>query len=393
MPTTTGVAGDRSPGATTGRLPELDGLRGVAIGLVMAYHFALVPGGFIGVDLFFAISGFVITRKLLDDVRRAPSARAAFSRFWLGRCWRLLPALMAMLAGVVVASLVMGERFGRDDRTFAHALAAIGGFSNWFRIAVPDLPGEARPLLHTWSLSVEEQSYLALGLLLAVFRHRARLAAALIAVVALVLGVLVPLLSLRATGAAMPYFSTFARLPPVAFGVGLAAWWNGAAPGGSTSGGSGRAREAWRRLLPPNDLAVAALLVALVPMVVTGHWDAPWMFPVGTVLLGLVSIGIVAAAVDLPDGLVRSVLRGRVMQYVGSRSYSLYLWHFPIAHLFLDLPVPVRLVLWTVTSFAVAEASYRLVEQPLRSAGRLRSRYGAVLPAAIVAAPVLAVWH
>ncbi len=376
------MASAQSGHGALARIPALDGIRGVAIALVMAYHFALVPGGFVGVDLFFAMSGFVIVRKLLHDVPQAPTRVAAFSRFWIARCWRLLPALMAMLTVVLVVAPFMGERFGDDRRTAAHAVTALGGTANWFRLAAPDaVLGEARPLLHTWSLSVEEQCYLVLGIALALGRRRARTVAATLAVAGVLAGIVASLVWPGGPGAPTPYFSTLSRLPPLALGVGLAAWWHGRPRGRAGVGPLGI----------PNDLLTVALLAALIPVVLAGHWDAPLMFPLGIVVIGVVSAGIVAATANLPPGIVSRALCGRVMQYLGTRSYSLYLWHFPVAHLFLGQPAPVRLVLWTATSLAVSELSYRLVERPMRADGPARARLGVAMPATVLAVPLVAV--
>jgi peptidoglycan/LPS O-acetylase OafA/YrhL len=401
-----------------GRIPSIDGLRGVAVLLVMAYHFDIgLPGGFIGVDFFFTISGFVVTRRLLHEFSLPTNSGASKSLkdFYVGRFWRLFPALAVMIVSVVVASQFMEPVLGDPKRNVAHGLAALVGMSNWFRLLRPDLPGEiARPLLHTWSLSIEEQFYLCLPLLLAVFRRKARVAA-------LGIGgfcIAASLLPLPSSDPSERYFFTLGRLAPLGFGVLLAAFLHrrieSVSPGRSaTPNGSIEVPER-RRTLKAVDGVFVVLGILLLPTLRRSNWNDSSLFPLGLILIGLLSAGILglltldratplgplplddglsnphlpqqpqqpqqtqrvdaSRLVPSPDstGLVSSALESKLLHYFGTRSYSLYLWHFPIAHLFMSQPRSLRTVAWVVLSFLAAELSYRFVECPLRFRNRRR---------------------
>jgi peptidoglycan/LPS O-acetylase OafA/YrhL len=387
-----------------GRIPAIDGLRGVAVLLVMAYHFDVgLPGGFIGVDLFFTISGFVVTRRLLHQFSGPTTSGASkpLRDFYVGRFWRLFPALAVMIVSVVIASQSMKPVLGDPGRNVAHGLAALVGLSNWFRLLRPDVAGEiARPLLHTWSLSIEEQFYLCLPLLLAVFRRKARLAAFVIGGFCIAASIL----PLPSSDPSERYFFTLGRLAPLGFGVLLAAFLHRRiedVPSGqpAVTRGSNEV-SAGKRTVKAVDGVFVVLGILLLPTLRRSSWNESSLFPLGLILLGLLSAGILGLLTldratslhplplhgpvpnpqppqqppqphrnDAP-GLVSTALESRLAQYFGTRSYSLYLWHFPIAHLFMSQPRSLRTVAWVALSFLAAELSYRFVECPLRFRNR-----------------------
>jgi peptidoglycan/LPS O-acetylase OafA/YrhL len=383
-----------------GRIPAIDGLRGVAVLLVMAYHFDVgLPGGFIGVDLFFTISGFVVTRRLLHQFSASTTSGASrpLRDFYVGRFWRLFPALSVMIVSVVVASQFMKPVLGDPGRNVAHGLAGLVGLSNWFRLLRPDLPGEiARPLLHTWSLSIEEQFYLCLPLLLAVFRRKARVAAFVIG--GFCIGA--SILPLPSSDPSERYFFTLGRLAPLGFGVLLAAFLHRRiedVPPGQPAATAGLGEvSAGKPTLKAVDGVFVVLGILLLPTLRRSTWNESSLFPLGLILLGLVSAGILGLLtldratslhrllLDDPltnpeprqqqrhnaQGLVSTALESKLAQYFGTRSYSLYLWHFPIAHLFMSQPRSLRTVAWVALSFLAAELSYRFVECPLRFRNR-----------------------
>ncbi|WP_460370734.1 acyltransferase family protein, partial [Actinocorallia lasiicapitis] len=171
------------------RIPGIDGLRAVAVLGVMAFHFELgLDGGFLGVDLFFVISGFVITRLLAAE--RSSSGRIGLGRFWFRRVKRLMPALFVTVAAVQVW-MVLQDPPGLRPTTNGQTLAALGYVSNWYAIVAQvdywAVAGSAAPLSHLWSLAVEEQFYLcwpallAVGLGCAAVRRRPGLVAAVVA--------------------------------------------------------------------------------------------------------------------------------------------------------------------------------------------------------------------
>lgn len=380
-----------------GRIPSIDGLRGVAVLLVMAYHFDVgLPGGFIGVDLFFTISGFVVTRRLLHEFSLPTTSGTSkpLKDFYVGRFWRLFPALAVMISSVVVASQFMRPVLGDPKRNVAHGVAALVGLSNWFRLLRPDLPGEvARPLLHTWSLSIEEQFYVCLPLLLTAFRRKARLAALVIGGFCVALSIL----PLPSTNPSERYFFTLGRLAPLGFGVLLAAFLHGriksVLPGKAEVKNGSVEVPTRSRTLKAVDGVFVVLGILLLPTLRRSNWNDSSLFPLGLILIGLLSAGILGLLTldrstsqqPLPinteplnpdskqqprrtdgPGMVSAALESKLAQYCGTRSYSLYLWHFPIAHLFVSQPRALRTVAWVVLSFLVAELSYRFIECPFR---------------------------
>src|SRR5580700_9691604 len=175
-PTGTDLDGTSRSGPTLPRLPAIDGLRAVAVSAVLLYHLpvAWLPGGFLGVDVFFVISGFLITSLVTAEVQR--TGRIDLGHFWLRRARRLLPALLFMLAVVVAVSTF----FARDALSLlaSDLPAVLGYFTNWWLLFhhVSYFQSVGRPplVLHLWSLAVEEQFYLLwpLIVLLVVGRHR-----------------------------------------------------------------------------------------------------------------------------------------------------------------------------------------------------------------------------
>jgi peptidoglycan/LPS O-acetylase OafA/YrhL len=355
------------PGASRRRLAGVDGLRAVAVLAVMAFHFDLpLHGGFFGVDLFFAISGFVIARGLLQAASAGQPTSAVLGRFYARRVGRLLPAAIVVFVATVVLTAVRGPGFGSLGRTVAHAFAAIGGGANWFVIAFPDQAGDVvRPLLHTWSLGVEEQCYLVLPLaLLLVPRHRARVMALAIGGV----GALVALaFAWRFPSPDVAFFATPSRIAPVAFGVMLAGLFAGLPEGVD---GLSIATRRWSGPL------LAALGLCLTPALLFADWRDPWLYRGGFVAVGFVCAAIVGAAAFDGPGVAAQVLRSPPLRWIADRSYCLYLVHFPVAYLFGSFGFVLRTVVRVALSFALAEVIHRFVEYRfLGAATRRRSAW------------------
>lgn len=318
-------------------LPALDGLRAVAVLAVVAYHAGLpVPAGFVGVDIFFVISGYLITRLLHDEA--LATGRIDFMHFYARRARRILPAAV-LVVGITLALSFALLPSGQSE--VAKSAAAAGAFvaNLYFHAATGDYwadSAEMMPLLHLWSLSVEEQFYLLWPLLLLTVRRRPVPMLAALAVGSFVLAEW--LLQVDAKAA-------FYQMPARAWEL---------AAGGLVAIGSLRVS---RRA------AIAGLILTLAACFV----PVPHFPGVGA-LPAVAGTTILIAAIH--SGQPVRVLELRPVVYVGLISYSLYLWHWPLLAIDRairvgDAPLTVRLAL-CAAAFALASLSYRYVEMPFR---------------------------
>ena len=333
---------------------DIDGLRAVAVLAVVFNHFSssLVPGGFVGVDVFFVISGYLITRII---GREMEEGRFTFARFYERRARRIFPALFAMLAGTLAAGywLLLPSDYLHALRA---ALATMGFASNvllWYQQSsyFDATDSKLDPLLHTWSLAVEEQFYLLFPIFLLIC-HRywpGRMVWILL---------FCALISL--TGAAMVvddnrnavYFLSPFRAWELLTGSLLA---YGALP-------------AIRSRLLREALSAGGLAAILL---------ACWLYQDATIFPGLAALApVLGAAAVIHAGSSGPTFAGRLLQlrpvvYVGLISYSLYLWHWPLIVLAqystgMEPPTLLQLVLVMAASLMLASASYHFIEQPLR---------------------------
>jgi len=373
------------------RIAGLDGLRAIAVSGVLLYHGGVpaIPGGFLGVDLFFVISGFLITVLLLEEsVRRG--GQIDLIAFWGRRARRLLPALLVVTATTVV--LFTANRSIADATDIRlDALAALLYVANWHFLSGGEGYFEAlaapSPLQHTWSLAIEEQFYVVWPLLLyLILRLRAsrRVQAT---VVTLLAGAAVGwVLNLAAAGPDVDrlYYGTDTRVPAILLGV-LAAF---ALERVVTP------RRGGRRAVPSrlttwilNVTGPLALAVVVALMCTTSSADAS-LFRGGLLFFAAVSTALLGIIVSSPRGPLTRVLEGRPLRWIGVVSYGLYLWHWPV-FLFLSAGrtgltgwalLTGRLLITT----GLAAASYRLVELPLRR-GTWHAPRRLAVPAAAVA--------
>ena len=353
----------RAPGGAF--RPELEGLRAVAVGLVLLYH-AGIPGwhgGYVGVDVFFVLSGFLITGLIVRELRS--TGRIDLPQFYARRARRLLPVAAVALAGTLVLSVIFLPPLRLPDVAGDAAAASLYVSNLRFAAQATDYLASdlaPSPLLHFWSLGVEEQFYLFWpALLLAVAtlggRFRGRLMLAVVVVTGLSFVV-----SLILTSVAQPW--AFFSLPARAWELGL---------------GALLALGAARLAGLPGIVGAALVAGGLVLVTLSGlilQQSTP--FPGTAALLPTAGAALVIAGGAAGAGTIPvRLLTLAPMRFVGRISYSLYLWHWPIlvlpaAAIDGDLPLAARLALVGV-SIVVAAASQRWVEDPIRN-GRLVGR-------------------
>ncbi|MHB1234550.1 MAG: acyltransferase family protein [Microbacteriaceae bacterium] len=357
------------------RIPGLDGLRAIAVILVMLYHLVpgQLPGGYIGVDVFFVLSGFLITTLLLEE--KADTGRIDLRAFWRRRARRLLPALAVLipvcstLAWLAGGDVLVG--LGRQvvgALTFSSNWLAIGADNSYFSQAMPDL------FRNLWSLSVEEQFYLVWPLvvlaLLLIPSRRVRLI--LILAVAAVSATVMGLLYSPTTDATRVYFGTDTHSFGLAAGAALAVLVR--SPGGNRSGGPSRAAPSW-------SIAGIAAVAGLVAVAVLLPVNSPVTYRGGLVLVSMLTAVAIGGCLGA-ESLLGRILDTRVLRWVGRRSYGLYLWHWPV-YVLLSGAIPglartgetgwlLGAGAFAVTVVVVA-ASYRFIEQPILRNGFRRS--------------------
>jgi peptidoglycan/LPS O-acetylase OafA/YrhL len=359
----------------------LDGLRAIAVAAVVVYHFApsVLPAGFLGVDVFFVVSGFLIARLVTREIER--SSTVSLANFWARRARRLLPALATVTVVVLVAAAISFSNAELHD-VRAQALGTLFYCANWVMIFGKSnyfaTLGRPSPFLHMWTLAVEEQFYVVLPLVLfaarrAVVRHPVRVATiALVGAVASTvwMGVLVSPTGDPSRGYLGSDSHAMGLLVGVALGVlaGVGAPWE--------------AFSAWvrsnanaRRGAPL--LAAASLVAILVTMRATRDRTLA-LYRGGFLVFAVLCAVVIAVVVTMPDAPIARLLRAPWLVSIGLRSYSLYLWHWPV-RVFITPSAgldgfglfAVRLAI----SIVLAEASFRLVERPFR-VGKVARRSG-----------------
>jgi peptidoglycan/LPS O-acetylase OafA/YrhL len=396
-PTARPEIGDAEPAIT--RIPALDGIRAIGIILVLFFHggFSWAGGGFFGVDVFFVLSGFLITGLLVSEFRR--HSGIGLRRFWGHRVRRLVPALLAVLVAVALYGWLLASP-DTLDQLRGDALATLFYVNNWHQIsggqgyfAALNTP---RPLLHTWSLSIEEQFYLVWPLVvLGILRWTRSLRVLLTVTVAgaVASAVLMALLYNGGAGASRDYFGTDTRAQALLIGAALAIVL--ARPISRTPGAADHSPSmALIRAFQLGRVARIALVVAgglgLVVigwMSLTVNSTSAWPYFGGFGLLALATAALIASVALVPAGPWSRALSLRPIRYVGAISYGLYLWHWPI-FVVLD-NARTGLVGWPLfglrvgVSFAVAVCSFHFLEMPVRR-GALRGwRAWAVTPLAV----------
>jgi peptidoglycan/LPS O-acetylase OafA/YrhL len=325
--------------------PEIDGLRAVAVLQVVLYHACGIPvSGFAGVDVFFVISGYLITLLLLRE--HAATGRIDLVAFYARRVRRIFPAALFVILVAMAASMAL--LWSSAQRAAAHAAAAAALFASnvYFQLASGgywDPASDEQPLLHLWSLAVEEQFYLIWPLLLIVLLRRRSM---------VVLGSVAAFVSFAGAELLLRYDTSaaFYQMP--------ARFWE-LAVGGILAASTPRAQAPWLSVVG----AACVIAGAFVPI---AHFPGAGALPAvaGTVLL----LRAVHGPPSSPEAMAWA--RFAPLQFVGRISYSLYLWHWPLLALYDATTVgrgdtATRLVL-AVVAVALAAATYRYLEQPVR---------------------------
>ena len=387
MPVETPVSDEvplrRDPEATVRRLPALDGVRALAISLILFFHagFSWLIGGFFSVDVFFVLSGFLITGLLVSEYRL--STTIGLKRFWGHRVRRLLPAMLALLVAVAVWAWLFSpaDTLGqlRSD-----ALATLFYSNNWHQawggtgyFAEIHTP---RLLLHTWTLSIEEQFYIVWPLIvLGLLRLTRSLTGLLVFCVTgtVASAVAMAVLYDGGAGAARAYYGTDTRVQALLIGATLAVILAGplpwrrrpaAAVAGHLTVAPVTEPTGWRRTAI-GGLGLVGLLV-LVTMFFTIASGDTWAYVGGFALASVAAACLIASVALVPETPWARLLALRPVRYVGAISYGLYLWHWPI---FVVVgPEQTGLTRWPLfvvrvsLTFLLAALSYRFLEMPIR---------------------------
>ena len=346
---------------------EIDGLRTLAVIPVVIYHLKIpfgsgyfLPGGFLGVDIFFVISGFLITKLILEEIHQ--TGQFSITNFYARRARRILPALiLVILASISVSVFILMP--SELHRFSTSVIASLGFASNiywYFTLGEYGAQsGLLQPLLHTWSLAIEEQFYIFFPLLLMLIKpNKWPLRTFWILLALFVLSFFIAEMT-TSWNKQFSFYSPASRAWELLTGA-LLATATTCFPDKLIPG------EKLARLLPKLSLVVLVVSMGTIDF---GSSDHP----------GLVTIPCVLATATIiwcarPGEWVTDMLSTGAMTYIGRLSYSIYLWHFPIFAfgrlLSIENPTPVDMLVWTALTMACSMAGYYLVERPFRVATR-----------------------
>jgi peptidoglycan/LPS O-acetylase OafA/YrhL len=352
-------------------LPGIDAMRALAVLAVFGYHAGLdwVPGGFLGVDVFFVISGFLITSLLLQEFRG--SGKIGLTRFWLRRARRLLPAVGVLIAVAMIVSAIAEP--GKIGQIRGDALASLFYFANWHFIfdSTSYFEQFGRPSLftHLWSLSVEEQFYLFWPVVFAAgmkFFGRGRLLLGVLAG-AIASVVLAWILFDPGHDASRIYYGTDTHAVGLLAGVALALVW---------SPTQLRTHKSFGPLVGPilDAVGVIALGYLILSFVHVHDYDlALWH---GGYLWVAIATALLLAALAHPAARLGGIIGRPALLWLGLRSYSFYLWHWPVLAMTrpgvdVDLPRGILIPLQLLACLALADLSYRFIELPFSGKAKL----------------------
>lgn len=350
---------------TIAHLPALDGLRGAAVIGVLFFHDDRLRGGYLGVDLFFVLSGFLITSLLLAEHRA--SGRIDLKAFWLRRARRLFPAVLALVPAVALYSWIFAKP-AELGRIRGDGIATLAYFANWRTIFAGksywDLFSAPSPFEHTWSLCIEEQFYVVWPLLTFLVLRRAKSSPRALLAVSVTLAL--------ASGAAMwllfdpdrssrAYMGTDTRGASILVGAALACLLSGRAPIQGKS-----------KLLALDAVGLAAL-IGLGVAWTTIDGQSRFLYRGGFWLTEAAVLVLIVCAVQDRESLVARVFSVAPLRWMGLVSYGVYLWHWPLYVLLTKQRLGVEgwglTALRLAATLAIALISYRFLEQPIRKRG------------------------
>lgn len=348
-------------------MPGLDGVRAVAVIAIIIYHLnpQWLSGGFLGVDTFFVISGYLITSLLLTEYHN--TGKIKLMSFWLRRVKRLIPAVLFLVMGVIVLSLIFMPT--EIQKVRADSIAAIFYVSNWWYIMKNVDYFEqfaVQPLKHLWSLAIEEQFYLVFPIvLLSLFSFIRRLKSIRIIFLILLVISMIAMMVLYVPNenVARVYFGTDTRIQTLLMGVLLALVW----PPFQLKA---KVNRQMRTMIDTAGVVGLAILFICFKFVSETN---SILYYGGFFLISTVTLLVIASSVH-PSGYFAKFLGNKVFTFIGSRSYSLYLWHYPIIvlihHQFVQGQIPPLVyVVEILLMVLMAEFSYKFIEQPFRKEG------------------------
>ena len=345
----------------------LDGIRAIAVIMVLAYHLklALFKSGFFGVTVFFVLSGYLITGILISEVEE--EGTIDLKNFWLRRIRRLVPAVMSMAVVIIFVSAVVNRIiFTKGCKDF---LASVLGFNNWWQIfnkvSYFEAAGVPSPFTHCWSLAIETQFYLIYPLiLLGIYKlaksrgegraKRGLLFAGVTLLLALISVILMIVLFDPQQDASRVYYGTDTRAFSLLFGALLAILWE--------------YRMVPRRLSASVNMVLGSVSFAvLLVMTIAINGSSNFWYRGGQFFGTILTVLMVYAVSGRKTWLSR-FLSNPVLKWIGDRSYSIYLWHYPIILL---ISKGIKASWWItlieiVLSVVLAELSYRFIETPIR---------------------------
>ena len=355
-------------------IPGLDGIRALAVLAVIAYHFNIswASGGFLGVDIFFVLSGYLITSTILPI--EGNQLTVSLRQFWIKRFRRLLPAAYVM----ILITFVWVMLFNKDllNTLRGDAISSIFYSSNWWfifhELSYFDSFGSPSPLKNLWSLAIEEQFYIIWPILLIIGLHIFKKPSKLSKIVflgAMCSAILMSLLYQPGADPSRVYYGTDTRSFELLIGCWLALVW----PMKRLSSKKLSAKHV-RKL---NSIGFVSFSIFILSIIFVDEYQA-FLYRGGMFLLSI-NAAVLIACVCHPSSFLGKLLSFKPLCWIGSRSYGIYLWHYPIIVLSTPVheignPVYWRVGLQLVLILIIAELSYRFIEMPIRKQG-FRSYY------------------